>query len=118
MSDKLNDLKAKREEAKKAVQAAKKEMHDECMDTKIHGCMDAWTQRCVSLCFQAAKGLSIEDLKLVIQAKDKVEADGQAGFLSFLCAFVFSSALFRGRAMRVSVLLREVQFLPMCALPM
>ena len=97
-------------------------MMNGCMDTKIHGCMDAWTQRCVSLCFQAAKGLSSEDLKLVIQAKDKVEADRQAGFLSFLCAFAFSSALgcgnFRGRAMRVSVLLRDVQFLPMCALPM
>ena len=49
--------------------------------------MDAWTQRCVSLCFQAAKGLSSEDLKLVIQAKDKVEADRQAGFLSFLVRF-------------------------------
>ncbi len=42
--------------------------------------MDAWMQRCRSLCFQAAKSLSSEDLKLVIQAKDKVEADRQAGF--------------------------------------
>lgn len=108
MCDKLNDLKAKREDAKKAVREAKKEeknalrkrarllkashapctfsmldawMHDEWIhgykDTWMHGCVDA---KMHSLCFQAAKGLSSEDLKLVIQAKDKVEADRQAGF--------------------------------------
>lgn len=60
-----------------------------CMDTKIHGCMDAWTQRCISLCFQAAKGLSSEDLQLVIQAKDKVEADRQAGFCPFCVPLYF-----------------------------
>ena len=104
MCDKLNDLKAKREDAKKAVREAKKAeknalrkrarllkaSHAPCtfcmLDSWMHGYKDTWMYGCVdakmhiSLCSQAAKGLSSEDLKLVIQAKDKVEADRQAGF--------------------------------------
>ena len=56
-------------------------------DTWMYGCVDAKMRKSV------LSDLSSKNLKLVIQAKNKVEADRQTGFLSFLCLFIFSSAL-------------------------